>query len=221
MRDDGPVCGNRLVCLVCSAKAQGKLLVDYIAQQTGIHTVLIENVQDLDPLLDQDSLNLVINDCYRKSNESILAELQALYRERKGKILVSLINVKPDSGLEMPAVEQGVVGIFYEKEGLNTLAKGIYCIFKGEVWLSRRIMTEYLGRRNETGKGRNSAPGKSLLTQREAEILTLLSCGHSNQAIAKKLFISTHTVKAHVYNTYRKINANDRLQAALWAAKHL
>lgn len=59
------------------------------------------------------------------------------------------------------------------------------------------------------------------LTNREKEILDLIAAGLSNQQIADELFISPHTVKTHLHNIFKKINVKRRLQAALWAAKHL
>lgn len=59
------------------------------------------------------------------------------------------------------------------------------------------------------------------LTQREIEILDLISKGASNKKIADVLFISPHTVKTHLHNIFKKINVTRRLQAALWAAKNL
>ena len=51
------------------------------------------------------------------------------------------------------------------------------------------------------------------LTEREDTILDLLSRGYSNREIAKRLYISTHTVKAHLESIYYKIGAKNRVQA--------
>ena len=59
------------------------------------------------------------------------------------------------------------------------------------------------------------------LTPREKEILTLVTLGYSNKAISDDLRISPNTIKRHVCNIYKKINTNNRFQAALWAVKYL
>jgi DNA-binding NarL/FixJ family response regulator len=56
------------------------------------------------------------------------------------------------------------------------------------------------------------------LSRRELEVLTLLSAGATNRAIAQELVLSAETVKSHVANVMRKLRASTRAEAA---AKHL
>ena len=57
------------------------------------------------------------------------------------------------------------------------------------------------------------------LTPRESQVLSHVAFGLSNDEIARSLAISTETVKEHVQNLLRKLDVNDRTQAAVWALK--
>ena len=57
------------------------------------------------------------------------------------------------------------------------------------------------------------------LTNRELQVLQHIALGLSNREIGSSLGISVETVKEHVQNILRKINAVDRTQAAVWAVK--
>ena len=57
----------------------------------------------------------------------------------------------------------------------------------------------------------------SYLTQREEEVLELLTQGVTYKGVAAKLFISETTVKTHVNNIFQKLQVNDRTQAVLYA----
>ena len=58
------------------------------------------------------------------------------------------------------------------------------------------------------------------LTPREIEILRLVSTGLRSKEIAQQLGLSVHTIERHVSNTYRKIGAHGRADAASYAIKH-
>jgi LuxR family maltose regulon positive regulatory protein len=58
-----------------------------------------------------------------------------------------------------------------------------------------------------------SRAGTILLTQREAEIIGHVAEGLSNKEIAAKLFLSTETVKKHLYNAYQKLEVDSRVTA--------
>jgi DNA-binding NarL/FixJ family response regulator len=55
------------------------------------------------------------------------------------------------------------------------------------------------------------------LTPRESEVLQLLALGHTNREIARQLFLSEKTVKAHLAAVFRKLGVSNRTQAALAA----
>lgn len=57
------------------------------------------------------------------------------------------------------------------------------------------------------------------VTNRELQVLRHIALGLSNRDIGRSLGISVETVKEHVQNILRKINAVDRTQAAVWAVK--
>ncbi len=57
------------------------------------------------------------------------------------------------------------------------------------------------------------------LTNRELQVLRHVALGLSNREIGRSLGISIETVKEHVQNILRKIDASDRTQAAVWAIK--
>lgn len=57
------------------------------------------------------------------------------------------------------------------------------------------------------------------LTQRETQVLRHLALGLSNKEIGRSLNISVETVKEHVQHLLRKLNVNDRTQAAVWAVR--
>jgi len=87
------------------------------------------------------------------------------------------------------------------------------------------IVVVYLGRFLDVFEG-TQVPGsadeqldphlvaKYTITRREEEIIRHLRLGRSNEEIAKKLFISTRTVKGHLYRIFQKTNVKNRVQLA-------
>jgi DNA-binding NarL/FixJ family response regulator len=73
---------------------------------------------------------------------------------------------------------------------------------------------------NKKGKMDEDEFKKERLTRREYEVLGLIAEGKNNKEIADTLFISEKTVKNHVSNIFKKIDVNDRTQAAIYAYKH-
>jgi DNA-binding CsgD family transcriptional regulator len=64
-------------------------------------------------------------------------------------------------------------------------------------------------------------PGRAEgLTDRESEILALITQGRSNAEVASLTFLSPNTVKSYIRTIYRKIAVASRTQAVLWGVNH-
>ena len=129
-------------------------------------------------------------------------------------------NAIADSAFEKKAMDSGIQGIFYNNDPLPLIAKGFCAVLQGDLWYSRKAMSNCLMGPKSFGDS-STHPAMSRLTFREKEILACIASGYTSKDIADELNISMHTVKTHIYNTYRKINATNRLQATLWATKYL
>lgn len=58
------------------------------------------------------------------------------------------------------------------------------------------------------------------LTEREAEILALITQGKSNAEVAALTYLSPNTIKSYIRIIYRKIGVGSRTQAVLWGVEH-
>ena len=122
-----------------------------------------------------------------------------------------------------------IKGVFYKDTPIKQLVRGINAIFNGEYWLPRCLLARYLEnlhshhRQNINFDQSDLAGGEpkilqahSCLTKRESQIIELISNGRTNNDIANHLSISSHTVKTHIYNAFKKINTHNRVEAANW-----
>jgi DNA-binding NarL/FixJ family response regulator len=93
----------------------------------------------------------------------------------------------------------------------DEMVRGVRIVADGGMYLDPSLSTELLRRRN-LGQ-------VSVLTAREREVLGLLADGSSNREIAAQLFVSVETVRTHVRNAMRKLEADTRTQAVALAIR--
>ena len=212
---------DKLVCIIGPLKLQNEMMASFIEEETEIKCLIVEDVGHVPGIDDKESgqQRLILWDCLGKDPEITFNELEQFDGKVLDRTFVAFFNVDPGMQFTEEAVARGVRGFFYEQDPFENLLKGVRAIFEGELWVSRKILTKFFLETRR--KNRLSRSKESLLTPREIEILTMISIGAKNEEIADKLFISPNTVKTHIYNIFKKINVPNRLQAALWAAKHL
>jgi DNA-binding NarL/FixJ family response regulator len=107
---------------------------------------------------------------------------------------------------------------------VERLIQVIEMVAEGAAWLDPAIAKLVLQSLplNLPGRVKNPQPKQRFtvdLTEREMEVLEKIVEGKSNKEIAEDLFITIHTVKAHVCNVIQKLAVDDRTQAAVKALR--
>ena len=161
--------------------------------------------------------HLLLFDCI-DFDEDLLKLCFAQISKTDYDFFIILINAGRNCDLHKCANHIKIRGIFYRDDSLNQFHKGIRIILNGGLWLTRKILSECICSSMQECEFDQAL---NFLSFREKEIMQLLSEGAGNKEIAERLNISIHTVKTHLYNTYKKIGVPNRLQAMLWAGNHL
>jgi LuxR family transcriptional regulator of csgAB operon len=192
-----------------------------LERETGDQCFVLRDINHVPPDDPKDSglRRLVLLDCQGKDKKRLLAELRPYLSQRGLANHVALFNVSRDQGIEQSCVPEGIRGFFYEEDQLEIFLKGVKAVREGDWWISREVMIQCI--LEGTDEHNTSRRGSEILTSRQIGVLALVAVGATNDEIAEKLCVSPHTVKTHLYNIFKKINVSNRLQAALWAAKHL
>ncbi|MFN4292021.1 MAG: response regulator [Permianibacter sp.] len=146
-----------------------------------------------------------------------LATLQAL-RAQASTLPVLILTTFDDDELVLASIEAGANGFLLKDVTLTSLIEAIEAVHRGErlhqpVSLNARDRLEPL---TEKARGNNLTEP---LSDREREILRLLSGGYSNKEIARALDLAEGTVKNHVSGILGKLGVRDRTRAVLKAVE--
>jgi DNA-binding NarL/FixJ family response regulator len=206
------------IYIVGSSKLQNALLAEYLAAETHLDTICCE-FSKFESLNQSHQRKLALLECPCSVPESRWTRHFGQREDGGAEIPIACFNVGHEKSRYREAVKRGARGVFFDDDPPDILAKGIALILKGEIWLSRRLLVECLTKEPDSS-GNVQYPAEGV-TQREKEVLLMVAGGNSNDEISDQLCISSHTVKTHLYNIYKKIGVGNRLQAALWVSNYL
>lgn len=110
----------------------------------------------------------------------------------------------------------GISGYLLKSAGKEEIISAIEKVHKGEKYFSSEVAAAILNH----GTNKSTSITSSELTKREKEILSLIATGLTNPAMAKKLFLSTDTIKTHRKNIMRKLDVNNTASLVKYALEH-
>ncbi|MBV1949835.1 response regulator transcription factor [Streptomyces sp. BV129] len=130
-----------------------------------------------------------------------------------GTQVVVLTTFADDESL-FAALRAGARGYLTKDAGGDEIVRAVRSVLSGEAGLAPGIQLRLLEKLSEA-EVRTTAPPEPPdgLTVRESEVLVLIGEGLTNQEIARKLHVSTATVKTHINNLFAKTGLKDRAQA--------
>jgi len=102
------------------------------------------------------------------------------------------------------ALEAGARGYLLKDAPPDQIYAGIRATARGETVLAPSVAATLV---------RRTTPGSSAVTEREVEVLELLSRGLGNKEMARELFVSEATVKSHLSHIYTKLAVDTRAGA--------
>jgi DNA-binding NarL/FixJ family response regulator len=194
------------------------LIDDYDVVLTGIASmldpyrdrVLVAEIDATEPL--HDTVDIALYDSFAQP-ESDQEEIGVLVRSPHARrVVVYTWNFHPE--LIDHARRQGAHGYLSKTLPARELVEALEAVHAGRTVISDPPP------RSRPAVGLDWPGRREGLTDREAEILALITQGKSNADVAAVTFLSPNTIKSYIRAIYRKIDVASRTQAVLWGIAH-
>src|SRR3954464_2498765 len=140
--------------------------------------------------------------------------------EQAPDVRVVMLTGAGDESLGMRGLRAGAAGFLSKDMELASLPRALRGALEGEAAISRRLAMHLVQHfRGAPTAGMGLRPVRSKLTDREWEVLDLVSGGASTEDVARLLVLSTETVRSHLKNLYRKLEVRSRDEAVQAAVR--
>lgn len=144
-------------------------------------------------------------------------EVLEYIKQNKIPVKVLILTVHNEVEYLLKAVDIGIDGYLLKDSSYDELKEAIDVVISGNTYIQPSLLPAL----NESMEDYALDKEKiECLTKRELDVLQLISEGCSNKKISDELTISERTVKNHISHIFRKINVEDRTQAAVFAIRN-
>jgi DNA-binding NarL/FixJ family response regulator len=137
----------------------------------------------------------------------LIGELRRLYPAVK----VLMLTMLEDTETVRAALKAGAAGYVLKSASLEVFSKALNTVAAGGTYYSEDLLQRLEERKDGGPDG---------LTDREVEIVRLISMGLKSSEIAKRLFISVNTVDTHRKNIFSKTGVKNAVGLTHYARKH-
>ena len=138
----------------------------------------------------------------------------AVLRARNRNVRVILLTSFPSEGAMLSALANGARAFVVKESDPGTLRQAVRAVANGGTFIDPRLADRLVAIAIKRG-----AKGPLGLTLQEMRVLAQLPQGMSNREIGRHLGLSEDTIKTHLRNAMRKLQAKDRTEAAAIAVR--
>lgn len=146
------------------------------------------------------------------------ATLRLISTIRAERPALNILIMSPAAGDEaiLSVLNLGAKGFLHEGSTAEQFEEAVRTVASGSLWAPRRLQAELIQRLlRQRGPGLKTS--QSSLTEREQQVLDLLSDGKSNREIAQSLSIEERTVKSYVTRLLQKMSVKNRTALSVLA----
>lgn len=154
-----------------------------------------------------------------------LQHVKEIILHQNSKVII--LGTDTEDNYVKEAIKVGVHGYLFKEMDMFSFVEAIKLIIAGKSYyhpyITSELVNEYRNILQESYKNKGEPEVQRplhLYTNRECEVLQLLTDGQSNRKIAETLDISEKTVKNHVSSLFKKMHVNDRTQAVVMAIRN-
>ncbi|WP_431323951.1 LuxR C-terminal-related transcriptional regulator [Rhizobium sp. YTU87027] len=201
---------NTLAIIDDHALERERLAQSLIAHGLDLDIRLFASINDWLKLPEHDFAGILINTGHREFSEKKMVEEIRQLVGQFPNIPVVILSENNDLRQVILALEAGVKGYIPSAIGLPICVEAIGLALAGGVFISAEILTD-LHKLVATAEHKERQRAE-LFTPREEEVIDALSRGKPNKIIAYELKLRESTVKVHVRNIMKKLNASNRTE---------
>ena len=147
-------------------------------------------------------------------------EIAAEIKQAAPKAAILILSMHDDSAYVREAFEQGASGYLLKEAADEELLTAVRAVAAGDQYLHPMLGARLASGETRTDLQAAKHDGANPLSERETEVLRLLAAGHTNQQIAKTLFISVRTAETHRAHIMQKLHLTTRAQLVHYALRH-
>ncbi|HEY5493213.1 MAG TPA: response regulator transcription factor [Candidatus Anoxymicrobiaceae bacterium] len=179
-----------------------------VVGEVGSGEEAIEMVSNVDP-------DVILMDISMPGMNGIQAT--KLIRKQNPAVKIVILTMLDQEGSVYEAVKAGATGYMLKSTSSDELVRAIKTVFEGKALLNPDATAQLI--KEFVNLSENHAKDYGL-SDREMEVLQLLSEGKTNKELAKALWISEQTVKTHLAHIFGKLGTSDRTETVARALRN-